>query len=510
MPAPMMYPGDYLLDGLLYAAPATSTADLAHAVVDERGEPVLAAAQELTEEFASVMPRLSILDNYYRGHPPLPTNPERMTQKYKALVAMSVSNWASLVVDVVDERLQVKSVRSTEFPIRDEVAWSWWQANNLDSVSSQVHVEALKFGYAYVTVWSPSCEDCPPVILGESPMSAYATYDSATGECIEAIRIDFDRRLGRFVADYTTPDYQFGLISRGEVSRQSYMWGPYAGIGRPAVVWDYTALSWQFRAVDGVPMVRANPLGQVPYIRLRTKPDLLGGFQSEMESILPIQDRIIQTTFDRLLTQEFAAFPQRWVTGLDVPVDPATGAPKEPWDAAVDRVWTSDDPGSRFGQFDAASLDGYLSAVTHDIQALSSQSRTPPHYLISGMGVFPSGESVRATEYGLSRKVANRQQSYSDAWGDALRLAGRVAGDERLANDEQLTVAWEDVEAHSDAERADALLKLSQVPGVSTDVIASEAGRLVMPELPPSEPAPLATPVEPPSIPPNGAGPGAR
>jgi len=472
-----MYPGDYLLDGLLYSP------DPAQMITDEVGSEVIAAAYDLTAEFGSIQPWLMMLHAYYRGNPAPPRNPERMTRQYAALAQMSVSNWCSLVVDVVDERLRIDSIRSTEFPIRDETGWDWWQTNNMDQVSSMVHVEALTYGYAYVSVWPGGKKPGVPTIMGESPLSAYAAFDMATGACLQAIRMWFDRASGRIFADYTTPNYQFGLMSAGEVERRPYTWG-WNGPDRMVWSWDFSRMSWTWRSVDGAPLVRENPLGVVPYVRMRTKPDLLGGYQSEIEPILSIQDRINQTTFDRLLAQEFAAFPQRWVTGIDIPTDPNTGRPKEPWDAAVDRVWTVDNPDARLGQFDAASLQGYLDANTADIQALATQSRTPPHYLVAGQAVFPSGESVRATEYGLSRKVANRQQSYGDTWGDALRLAGLAVGDERLANDDQLTVAWADVEAHSEAESADALLKLSQVPGVPVAAVAAEAGQLIAPELP--------------------------
>lgn len=479
MPAPRMYPGDYIIDGLLYGPGP------AQMVTEEIGADVLAAALDLTQEFSSIQSWLAQLNAYYKGRPTPPRNPERMSVRYAALAQMSVSNWCSLVVDVVNERLRVESIRSSDFPIRDETAWNWWQANNMDQLSTMVHAEALTFGYAYVSVW-PGCVSCPdpsiPTIMGESPLSTYAAFDMGTGECLQAIRMWFDRPSGRIFADYTTADYQFGLMSAGEVERRPYTWGWH----HDAAMWafDFADTAWTWRSVDGTPMVRANPLGVVPYVRMRTKPDLLGGYTSEIESLLPIQDRINQTTFDRLLAQEFAAFPQRWVTGIEIPVDPGTGKPKEPWDAAVDRVWTVDNPEAKMGQFDAANIEGYLAANTADIQALATQSRTPPHYLVAGQAVFPSGESVRATEYGLSRKVASRQQSYGDSWGDVLRLAGLAAGDARLAGDHRLTVGWADVEAHSEAESADALLKLSQVPGVPAAAVAVEAGQLVAPELP--------------------------
>ena len=42
---------------------------------------------------------------------------------------------------------------------------------------------------------------------------------------------------------------------------------------------------------------------------------------SELRSVTGIQDRINKTITDRMMTQEFAAFPQKWVTGMEIPVD---------------------------------------------------------------------------------------------------------------------------------------------------------------------------------------------
>src|SRR3982751_3364965 len=104
---------------------------------------------------------------------------------------------------------------------------------------------------------------------------------------------------------------------------------------------DVSDIQWQFRVDEpNVTPLERNPLGVVPYVRMTTSPDLLGGYASELEGVIPIQDRIIRTIFDRLMAQSFTSFPRAWATGVDVPEDPATGKPREPFDAAVDRLWT--------------------------------------------------------------------------------------------------------------------------------------------------------------------------
>lgn len=421
---------------------------------------VLSMCHDMVVEFAVSYERFAILDRYYRGDPPLVKEPRRLTSKYKELLHMGVSNWLGLVVDVVDERLRIASIRSTADSTQDKTAWSWWQHNNMDGYSQQIHSAALKYGICYVSVWPNAGKDYPK-IMGESPLCTYVRFDD-DGNALAAIRVyTEDCCPDKIFVDLTLPDYQFRLVTTkpiDSIQRENYYWGDLGLFAN----FDFGKADWGFRLDDAVP-VTANPMGLVPYARLRTMPDLMGGYRSEMEGLIPIADRINKTNFDRLLAQEFAAFPQRWVTGIDVPIDPDTNQPREPFNAAVDRIWTASAPDAEMGQFPAAELKPYLDAVTSDVQQLATQSRTPPHYLIAGMGQFPSGESVRATEYGLSRKCEARQQSYGDGWQDILHLCALAVGDTELVDDTELNVVWKDVEARSEGELVDALLKMGSL-----------------------------------------------
>lgn len=430
---------------------------------------IIDGAQTITAEYAAVRPRYEWLDLYYRGVPPLPTAPVRLSRSYDALLRMSRSNWCGLIVDVVDERLRIDAIVSSAEPVLDETLWGWWRANNMSQHSSEVHTAALTYGVAYVSVWPADEPGGAPRIMGESPLATHVSLDDATYAPLSAIRIWSDRHTGLLYADYTTAEFQFRLVSTATVGRKilSYesTW---------VSSFDLESVKWRFR--DDVVPVTSTVGGVLPYVLVKNRPTLTGEFRSEIEGILSLQDRINKTTFDRLVTQEFAAFPQRWVTGIDIPEDPVTHQPVQPFDAAVTRVWTLMAPDGKFGQFPQASPEGYLLANTADIQALATQSRTPPHYLIAGMGQFPSGESVRATEYGLTRKVEAHKLSYGDSWGDVMRLAALVAGDDTLATDANVNVRWQQVEAHSEAEVADAVLKLSGIEGVPIEPLLQRAG----------------------------------
>jgi hypothetical protein len=418
-------------------------------------------AHDMCLSFSALQGAYMLLDAYYMGDPPLAREPERLTDEYRELLLMSRSNWCQLVVDVVSERLAIASIASTTNPVQDPTAWEWWQRNNMDGKSVQIHTTALKFGIVYLSVWPTvgGRNDGLPKIMGESPLTTYVRFDAETGEPIAAIRLWMSCCSREMYCDLTTPDAQYHLVSQS-LPRSSVQPTWVASFSRLMLTADPSTVVWKFRDPVEIAPVEVNRVGVVPYVAMYTMPDLMGGFRSELQTILPIQDRINKTTFDRMVSQEFTAFPQRAISGIDVPIDPVTGERRLPFDAAVDRVWTATSPDTKFIQFDASTGQAYLDANEADIKALAVESRTPPHYLTGGMGQFPSGESVRATEFGLSRKVQNRQQSFGDAYQQMLRLCGLTIGNAELANDPGLDVRWKDMEARSEGEIVDAILKM--------------------------------------------------
>jgi hypothetical protein len=174
-----------------------------------------------------------------------------------------------------------------------------------------------------------------------------------------------------------------------------------------------------------------------------------------------MMDRINETVFNRMLAAQFAAFRQKWVTGMEIPRDPETGDPKEPFRTAIDRLWMSENPDAKFGEFDEASLLNYINAAEADIQHLAAISRTPAHYLLPH-GPMPSGEALKAAETGLVAKVKRRQRFFGESWEEMLRLALLMQGDPR-ASDVSCETLWQDPESRSDAQTADALVKLAQI-----------------------------------------------
>jgi hypothetical protein len=231
-------------------------------------------------------------------------------------------------------------------------------------------------------------------------------------------------------------------------------------------------IQWMPRPGEEDPI--PNPLGVVPVVELRNNPRVIGYGRSEIEQIIPIQDATNKLITDMLVSAEFSAFKQRWVTGLDIPTDDS-GNPIEPFEAAVDRVWVARDPEVRFGEFQQTELGGYVRSIEMLVQHAATISRTPPHYFLLNGGQAPSGEAITSAEAGLVAKVNRKMRSFEEGWEEVMRLAFAVLGDTERAQAWDAEVLWANPAYRNHSALVDALLKL-QALGVPREQLWSDAG----------------------------------
>jgi len=398
---------------------------------------------------------------YYTGNHPLPDAPNGARSEFLRLMRLARSNWMELVVDAVAERLIVDGVRFGNQQAADVDVWSTiWQPNALDAEHGAVHTESLIAGTAAVLVWpGEQGADSRPSVTAEHPTEVYVELEPGSRrERYAGVKVycDDDNEYATLWTSADCDPAEVATVYKWIRPKASALWEPYADRDDP---------DWQF----------VNVLGVVPLIPFLNKRRMIGAGVSELAGgLTDIQDRINETIFNRLTAGRFAAFRQRWVTGMDIPSDPDTGKPIEPFRAAIDRLWMSEDAGVKFGEFDQTDLKPYIEAVEADIQHLAAISRTPPHYLLGQSGAFPSGESLKATETGLVAKVRNRQLAFGEAWEDVIRLSLSAMGDARGA-DESIEVIWRDPESKGLGELVDALVKLGTL-GVPNEALWERYG----------------------------------
>jgi hypothetical protein len=391
--------------------------------------------------------RLAVYDRYYRGVHPLAYTSERFRQAFGGRLDSFADNWCPLVVDAAEERLNVNGFRFGDDSADDRDAWRIWQANGLDADSQLAHVESLVFGVSYGMVWPGDTEGDDPLVTVEHPDEVLVELEAGSRRRRRSAIKRWTGEDGRLWVNLYTPDTVWKYRSTSATADGAAL----EGVG---------GAGWEPRPVRGEGWPIPNPLGIVPAVPLVNRPRLRQPYgESELHNVLAPQDAVNKLTSDLLIASEFGAFRQRWATGLDIPTNPATGEPVEPFAAAIDRLWVSENPETRFGEFTESNLDGYVRAIELLVQHIASQTRTPPHYFYLGGGQPPSGESIKSAETGLVAKVRRKQRHYGEGWEELMRLAFLAKGDRARARVTTAETLWGDAESRTEGEHVDAVLK---------------------------------------------------
>lgn len=379
---------------------------------------------------------LQILQDYYDGNHPLPFLPEKARDEFRRLLKMARANYMKLVVDAVVGRLQVMGIRmSSAEDEPDDRAWRIWQANRMDADSRLVFAESVKLGTSYMLVEPNKADPGLPLVTPEHPSQAIIEYQPGSRRKKAAgLKCYLDDWTGTVVATLYLPEKVHTFTAEHREGVQEFRW-----------------------QVDEE-RTGPNPLGEVPLVEYANQPQMLDPGTSEMAAVLDIQDRINKTLADRLMTQEYGAFRQKWATGVDIPLDPDTGKPVEPYKAAVDRMFIHENPEARFGDFNATDLRPLLDAVRDDIKDVAAISATPAHYLLADM-VNLAAEAIKAGESGLISKVKDHMLYKGESVEDTARLYLKAAGDTRPV-DHSAEVVWRNPEFRTEGELVDALIKM--------------------------------------------------
>ncbi|GAA2566238.1 hypothetical protein GCM10010435_44270 [Winogradskya consettensis] len=382
-----------------------------------------------------------LMDAYYRGAPAsVPWLPEQARREFSRLLKLTKSNYMGLVVDSMVERMIVDGFRVGDNAEADKPTWDIWQANNLDAGFDQVLLESAIGGSAFLLVAPNTDRVERPFIFTEHPTQATVEYEPGTSRRVRAagLKLWADDWTGRTFATLYLPE----KIYKFQTDKKS-------------VIGEVAEPRWEPRPVRGEAWPAPNPLGEVPLVEIANNPRMLGGGVSEIADVVSIQDRISKTLADRLMTQDFGAFPQKWAIGF--PDEDADGNKTE-IDVGRNRMVTSEMAETKFGQFDAAPLDPYSAAKREDVKDIASRTRTPAQYLLGEMSNV-NGETLKASESGLVSKVRQRSRTSGEGAEAGARLARRTAG--LGGDDESMETIWKNPEFRTEGELVDALVKMS-------------------------------------------------
>lgn len=396
---------------------------------------------------------------YYDNVNTPPAIAPNLAEAYLRLLGRSKTPWGQLVIDIVAERLVVQAFA---FDGDTENLWRSFRRNRMEFMQKQVHREALALGTSYASVWPSEKDPNRAKIAYETGM--LVTHETVPGdphETAASLKSWFDPTTSRLRTNLYLPDRVVRYISSKKVDERT-MPRPEDGIGQPVhnVDWD---------VIETV----TNPYGQVTMQPFPVRPDWRGYGVSDIEPVAPVIDRIESITANTLLAVELGAFRQKWTTGLEVPRNPETGDPVEPFKAAIDRLWVSEAPDTKFGAFDATDIRPYLSAVSDAVAQLSAVSRIPTLYFNqSDLSNPPSADSLEASETGLINKVRDRQDTLAEAWE---RVAGIALQIEGAGEVDEIEVNWRDPRTRSESQTMDAATKL-QLLGVPWEEVMAFVG----------------------------------
>lgn len=361
--------------------------------------------------------------------------PRSATAEYRELVHQSRINVMPLIIGAVAQNLFADGYR----PARasdNAPAWEDWQRNRMDLRQGGLYRAALAYGVAYAAVLPG---DPAPVILPYSPRQCTAVYEDPINDewPIYALTCTVER------------DRQGKPVKRMRLYDETH---------RYRFVGSADSQTPQFEGAD------EHGLGVTPVVRyLNTYDDLDDGPEGEVESLIPLQDTVQQTTFNTRMAEHYALFRQRWVTGMAIPED-ENGNPIEPFNSAVNRVWHAESPDTKFGDFEPTSIDGYLASRKATLSIISALAQLPPQQLLVSDGISNlSAEALAAIESGLQRKVGERKTSFGEANEQLLRLVSLAAGRREGWEDTSAQIVWRDTESRSLAQVADALGKMAQM-----------------------------------------------
>lgn len=402
----------------------------------------------LEQELASRQVLLQRLSDYHDGRHRLAFTSQKFRDTFGGMFSSFADNWCQLVVDAVEERLNVEGFRYGADPRSDKDAWKIWQANGLDADSQLAHSEALIKGDSYAIVWGD--DEGNPKVSIESPRDVVVAFAPGNRKKRVAALKRWRDEDG-YHATLFTPNFVYKYAKNDGANGE---WMPSMS----------TSEAWPL----------PNPLGVVPVVPLTNRGSLTSSYGvSEFLNIIPQQDAVNKLLADLLVASEFIAYPQRFVTGMEIMIDETTGRPIQPFNVSVDKLLVAEDPAAKFGSLAAGDLSNYVTGIETLVQHIASQTRTPPHYFYL-TGNFPSGDAIKSAETGLVAKTRRKMRFFGEAWEEVMRLCFKVLDDPRGDVQDTETV-WADPEYRSEAELADALIKRSAI-GVPRQQLWEDAG----------------------------------
>lgn len=422
------------------------------------------------EHISARAPYYAISERYYRGDHRLLFATEKFRNAFGSLFQALSDNLCRTVVEALADRLQLRGVDVTAGPkeLGEQVA-AIFEANRMDQRVGKVHTAALRDGDAYVIVW-PGADGAVDIWPSKADQMWVRYSHERPSEIDLAAKLwtagPGVRRLNLYYADRIEK-----YVSRKAASTPDPKAGADAGMMLAEEAMD--PARFEPFEVAGEPWPLGHEFGRVPVFHFANDAEIGSCGRSELDDVIPLQDALNKSICDMLVAMEFNALSQRWAVGVELRIDEATGKAVSPFEVGPDRLWLTENPDAKFGEFSASDLAAFV-AVSNSFEAkIARVSGTPHHYLMLESGSWPSGESLKTAEARFVAKVRDRQVDFGNVWEDVALFALQVSG--KAAAGLRLSATWQTPEPRSESEFwSTATLKRNA--GVSFEQVAREWG----------------------------------
>ncbi|WP_424888087.1 phage portal protein [Streptomyces sp. XH2] len=371
--------------------------------------------------------RLRTLDDYFTGLSRMANLGIAVPPALQAV--RTVTGWPRIIVDALDERLDIDSLKCPDDVGAEAAVGAIWDANDLAVESQLAHQDALVYGRSYLAVGVDEWGD--PLVSVESPQHMSVDYDVRTRTVRAALR----------------------LITAGP-QRSATLYLP-----DQTVYLEGSGTGWT--VADRQP----HSLGVVPVIRLANRQRIADrrGSSEITEEVRALTDAACRTLLGQEIAREFFAAPQRYVLGAsEGSFQGPDGTQRSAWETYIGRYLAleRDEDGAvpEVGQFPAYDPGVYGRIVDTYARLVAGVTALPAHMLGYTTDNPASAEAIRSAEARLIKKAERRQRSFSGPWSRAMRLALQLTG--VTAPVPTVNVQWRDPSTPTVAAQADATTKL--------------------------------------------------
>jgi len=417
-------------------------------------------------------PSIETQEKYYDGDQPLSFATEEWRAANAARYSSFSDNWAAPVVDAEAERIRYTGMTFKGMKRATAALHEHWLRNEMDMQASQGWVTTLTAERSFVIVWGDAITD-QPVVTWEHPSNVEIEYDWANPRIRKAALKTWVDEVTEYATLYTA-----GSIWKYERPKTKITTDldSQAKQGRTAYSSDG---GWIPRVVAGETWPLKNPLGEVPVVEIPNRPSLKGDPRSEIARVMPMQDAINLLWAYLFLAADYASMDARVVLGSGPPMIPIIDQnpesptfgkkvgekPVEMKELREKRLLYLTDPNAKIDSWAAAKLDIFTETIDVAVGHISSQTRTPPTYLVSKTGMSNmNGDGLKASEIGLNKKVGEFWTFAEPALREVNRLIALAMGDKKLAEATRLAkVTHMNPEIRSEAQLADMMVKLKSV-----------------------------------------------